>query len=463
MLTYYSYLLIGIIIVFSIGVIYSPYLAIPMLIYLYPIEQMLMRFFPFFREHGPWYNYYTGLVCVVALLVGLKRNGFPKFLLSWHVGVLYGLVLFAWCSYLWSPAPKAAFHALVHFSLEVPLGFLLAMVTLKTVRDYKFVVGAMLVLALITSFMIIFYPVSGISGRSLLVRGGTVLSPSTALMTAIIFSAFIGYKQYSAYKFVALLCLHIIILSSLFFMGARTQFFLSLALVFYGAFIMTRRSAKLIIAVVISLLLFTTLLVGLMGNKPNKIHASSSGRADQMRTWRFSKEGLERGLSQRVAMIKSVASIESPIVGNGIMSWSYQMYGRDEYYYPHNSLAQLYYELGIVGLVLFLIFNWRGVSHGVRALKELTKMSIERSILAMLLCYWIFSFILSLKQETFMSCLGVYYSVGMILASSHGFVKSARGHSIEIQGKISYMRRTTQVCSRLRAVETMCRDQKKYP
>lgn len=84
--------------------------------------------------------------------------------------------------------------------------------------------------------------------------------------------------------------------------------------------------------------------------------------------------------------------------------------------HPHNSLAQAYFELGLAGLVLFLMLLGRGLS-GARGLLAVSRKDpVLRSLVAMTLAYLGFEFLMSLKQATFMAALGFYLSVSMLEA-----------------------------------------------
>ena len=410
-------LTILLIVVLTSSIFFRPCLALPLVISLYAVEQILMRFHPFFQYHPSFYNYFIGVVCSVSILIGVKRNGFPRAFFSLAFFLLFGLLSLSWCSYLWTPAPKAALHALVHFTLEAPLVFLLPIFTIMTKRDYKIIAVATVAFAFLISLLVIFSPVQGISGRCLLVTGGTVLSPATAILTAIVFFVFThNYKGNNLYT-ILYFSIIVVLLFGLFRFGARVQFFLALFVVGVAVFFLVEGIQKIVIVgVVLSSVLIIGLFVSFSGKSISSVY-DNSHIVNKHRSNRFSSDDFLRGLSQRIEMVKLCLTLESPVMGNGVMSWSHKVTGKDEYHYPHNSLAEIYYELGLLGLFLFLAFNYLGVKKGLVFYKMNKNNYFFGKIGLMFLCYWLCAFTLSFKQSTFMAALGIYCSIGMMVAA----------------------------------------------
>ncbi len=84
--------------------------------------------------------------------------------------------------------------------------------------------------------------------------------------------------------------------------------------------------------------------------------------------------------------------------------------------YPHNSLAHVYFEFGVVGLFLFGSILYTG-ARNARVLLARYKNDPElRSLTAAIAAYLAFSFLLSLKQSTFLAAIGIYLSTSMLCA-----------------------------------------------
>lgn len=69
-------------------------------------------------------------------------------------------------------------------------------------------------------------------------------------------------------------------------------------------------------------------------------------------------------------------AIDQPIsfFGKGISSFGYYYLGEDVDIYPHNLLAELYFEIGVVGVLLFLVITWaisRVFAHSIPGLLAL--------------------------------------------------------------------------------------------
>jgi hypothetical protein len=77
-------------------------------------------------------------------------------------------------------------------------------------------------------------------------------------------------------------------------------------------------------------------------------------------------------------------------------------------------VAQVYYELGLIGLTLFLSIIYKSYKLGYENYKKYSD-NLNNQLMALsFLAYLTFSFLLSLKQGTFLSCTGVYIAFGCI-------------------------------------------------
>ena len=127
-----------------------------------------------------------------------------------------------------------------------------------------------------------------------------------------------------------------------------------------------------------------------------------------------SADAFEQGYDDRMLNVKECFTFDKPFAGHGIMAWAYMRFGKDVYMYPHNSVAQVYYELGLIGMVLFLTIIYKSYKLGYVNFKRYSHTQNDKQMALALLAYLSFSFFLSLKQGTFLSCTGVYISFGCI-------------------------------------------------
>ena len=84
--------------------------------------------------------------------------------------------------------------------------------------------------------------------------------------------------------------------------------------------------------------------------------------------------------------------------------------------YPHNSLAHVYFEFGVVGLLLFGSILYIGARNARFLLARYRNEPALRSLVATIAAYLAFSFLLSLKQSTFLAAMGIYLSTSMLCA-----------------------------------------------
>jgi O-antigen ligase len=82
--------------------------------------------------------------------------------------------------------------------------------------------------------------------------------------------------------------------------------------------------------------------------------------------------------------------------------------------YPHNSLAHVYFELGVIGLIPFVALIALTIYHGIGVLRAFARDPVLQKLAGGMLLYFLFSFGLSLKQSTYLAILGFYLSGSMI-------------------------------------------------
>ena len=406
------YLMVSLIGFSVIAIFWKPSFALPLLISSFSLEQLLYRFIPFFNTNIEFYNYFIGAVCILALLAGVYRYGLPS--LSAKITLTFAVLLFlAWVSSFWTPAPNAANSALLHFSLEGTLSILLPLFTIRSRDDFRIIMWVTAIFAVIVSYYIILDPVEGLGARSTLAEGGTVLSPGLLVGTAIIFMAAFEHKDDRRAEYIALPII-LIFLITLTFLGTRGQlaFAFIMAVIIYA--MKYRGYEKKIFSTGAIILLVSFLILQIFPNIGEQIFNNYAASENTAREEHFSSEGVEAGFQARVDMLASTITFDKPVFGHGVMGWAYHDTGHDLYHYPHNSLAQVYFELGLVGLSLFLALIYFAARQGYQVLVSPKFSTEQKQLMITLLCYLAFSFIISLKQETFMSCLGVYMSVAMI-------------------------------------------------
>jgi hypothetical protein len=401
----------------------KPQVVLGLLFGMYAVEQILSRNIPIFAGNQLLYNYFIGIISVLAIVFSVLRSGFPRIMLS-NVVLLFIFLMYSWSSLFWTPAPDAAFHSMIHFTLEGVLGFSLPFFVIRQLKDFNIVITVIAAYGVLVALSLLLFPVEGIAGRVLLIEEGTVLSPANMMGTAMIFVAAIDKEHFGIYsklKYFILLLFAI----GVFISGARTQFFLG---VFLSIAILLSNKAPLKTLITAGIGFSIAALIVTMAFPDlieEQLTVSSSRYA--------SADAFSQGYDDRLLNVKECFTFEKPFTGHGIMGWAYMRFGKDIYMYPHNSVAQVYYELGLIGMVLFLSIIYKSYKLGYSNFKKYSYNQNDKQLVLALLAYLTFSFLISLKQGTFLSCTGVYIAFGCISViysnKKNKQVKISKNHS----------------------------------
>jgi len=382
----------------------KPQLSLGLVFGMYAAEQILIGNVSFFLRNPQLYNYLIGAISVLAIIYSVIRSGMPRIIVSNFV-IFFLLFMFSWMSIVWTSAPNSALSALIHFSFEGLLGFVLPLFVIRKIKDFNLVVIVIAVYGVLVTTSLLLFPIAGVGGRVLLVEGGTVLSPANMMGAAMIFIAAVEERQFGPLiriKFYLLLYFAL----GLFLTGARTQFFVG---VFLSVVILLSDKApiKMLTKVTIGLL-FISVLIGIVFPDFIDQHLASA-------YVRYSSTSeFTDGYEFRLQSIIECFTLDSPIIGHGLMGWAHMKFGEDVYMYPHNSIAQVYYELGVVGMVLFVLIVFKSYKMGYLSYINNTDNGANKKIILSFVSYLTFSFLMSLKQGTFLSATGIYIAFGCI-------------------------------------------------
>jgi hypothetical protein len=393
-----------------------PSVAIGLLISLYAVEQLLAGHLMFMSTFLQAYNFFVGGVCLVAMGIALARFGFPRLPLD-HLIAFTALFIFVCASLAWTPSPILGANWVKHFAAEVPLAILLPLATLRRIDDFGPPIQISILLAVVVAIGVISSPlIATYSGRTYLTEGWTVLSPAEFTAIAFVFVVIID-RKFLGFLAMPRIPIAIILALGTLLSGARGQFLLAIGLA--GAVLLARlykTQAMGIFATIAMVLISIPIAAAVILTDLN----IPSFRASE----RFTKESIGQGLEVRFSHIKSSLTLDKPVFGHGIGGWSYMHNHRDAErselkgltLYPHNSLAQVYYEFGTVGLLLFCSILFIGVRNARFLLARYKNEPGLRSLTTAVTAYFAFSFLLSLKQSTFMAAIGFYLSGSMLCA-----------------------------------------------
>lgn len=373
-----------------------PAVASALFLSMFSLEQVVFAGFAF-RGASWLVNVVVASVCAVLVAVALVRG--RRLQIDWLAIVLVvALVGLTVLSMMWTRSPLAAERALLTFIPGVIVGCLIGASVLNTPDDVRRLISSVILIALLVGVVVLAARVPGIGGRVLIVDQGTVLSPSKFMGFAVI-ALLCSNRWLLPWSMVVRVGMAAFLLGVIFVMGARAQFVFALgigAVAGYFSGVLNGRALGIAGGLAIVGIL-TPLVEVILGGE--QIEAVSR---------RYTTESIGEGWRVRYDMIMSCLTLSAPIFGHGVMDWAYHVSQRDQYLYPHNSLAQLYFEVGLVGLSLFAAILVRAGMAGKVLLKRFPLNSNWYGAALVLVAYLAYEFLISQKQETFMACLGLY-------------------------------------------------------
>jgi O-antigen ligase len=411
-----AYIVLALIVIAILWTPVRPSIAVGLFIAMYGSEQVLAASIPSIANDSALFNFIIGGVGAIAIATSIFRYGLPR--LPFELLVAFSIFFFLiGMSLAWTTGPILGSYWVTHFAAEIPLAILLPITTIRRFEDLKPLAIVLILLSLCVALGVVASPIiSSYSGRTYLNEGGTVLSPAELTGLALIFACVLDGRFLGVLRGLRIPIAVVLALGTL-LSGARGQFLLAVGLV--TLVLVARRYSNFVagIAFTIGLLLIAVPIAFVVIFSDL---ALPSFRASE----RFTEDSLRAGLELRFEMIEKSITLESPIFGNGVGSWS-KMHNQIDSIpanleaatlHPHNSLAQVYYELGIVGLLIFL---WI-LSIGIRLCLRLYALHANdpplRSTIALAACYFVYSFLLSMKQSTFLAAIGIYLSIALLCA-----------------------------------------------
>jgi hypothetical protein len=397
-----------------IWTVIRPSVAIGLLISLYAVEQILAGRFPSLTIHTQTYNFFIGGVCLVAMVSAVVRFGLPRPPLD-YLGPFAALFFFVCASLAWTPSPILGTHLVKHFAAEISFAILLPIVTLRSADDFRPPIQVSILLAAIVALGVISSPlIESYTGRTHLAEGWTVLSPAEFTSIAFLFVAILERRFLGVLATFRLPIVVILALGTL-LSGARGQFLLAIGIA--GAIRLAglyRTQLTGILATIVMALISLPIAYFVIITDVN----IPSFRASE----RFTAESIGQGFEVRLSFIRESLTLDSPVFGHGVGAWSYMhnrvdvkpSQKRDRILYPHNSLAEVYFEFGTVGLLIFCWILYIGARNARFLSVRYNDEPELRSLAAAISAYFIYSFLLSLKQSTFLAAIGLYLSISML-------------------------------------------------
>jgi len=135
---------------------------------------------------------------------------------------------------------------------------------------------------------------------------------------------------------------------------------------------------------------------------------------------RFGLAEIQKGIMDRVEMIKVSLKgwANSPILGTGPGDFAVQMEGANIMRYPHNVILEVLNELGLIGLIPYLVLLY----YGFRSMKLLSRPELDGSRFKMyaviVLGVFVYHFIQSFKGGSYAGSNIFYLSWGAVIGAA---------------------------------------------
>jgi len=334
------------------------------------------------------------------MLMSIFRYRLPR--IDWlKLLVLFALIGYSGFSIIWSRAPISASTAIYQYALEVGLAIGVATILMRSKRSFHQLVLPTIALAVFVAITFLVSPEAKAGGRLGILAEATVLSPAKFIGIGLILALACNDAQVRLPGIIRLATI-VLFLIALFVLGARAQLAFALLSGVLAGFL-TGRLGKLVLIGTFAAGFFGLVFWAFGVTLSTDIFDAALGSG------RYTIESVGSGLSGRLDNILSCFTLDSPVLGHGLLDWAYERTGRDTYVYPHNSIAQVYYELGLIGLGLFSYLVFIGFYLAYRGSNHLRPKNVLQQVYTILLTLLLFEFLVSLKQGTFMNCLGVYF------------------------------------------------------
>ncbi len=322
--------------------------------------------------------------------------------------VIYGVfLLLMLLTYPLTNAPGGAVKKLLIFGVMTPFCILIPSLYLQRLRDVHSLLVFLFGWGVLAAVMTLFFGVNVVEDT-----GATRMSAgyaSTLLVTSIVANgAIASLASLMRANKLPLLFVPVAVLVFV-YTGTRGPVVLMLVPILYILFVMRLKRIWIPSALFPILALIFLYLIRLMD--------VSAGMT------RFG--AMSEGVSGRMAMINEVmhgSSTFDLIIGGGVGNTSYILTGRDEWAYPHNSVVEVWAELGLLGLFLLCwLFGWFSIA-ALRLRSECREHLRTLIPVAILAGIGIFAILGSLKMNSFFACFDVWFFIAATLVCRQRFV-----------------------------------------
>lgn len=308
------------------------------------------------------------IIYLLLLLGGISYlffsgNQIPKLRSNMSNYYIYVFIILIILSYILSPAivKPYAFNKFIStvITIAIPLTVLLFAPTI-TKSDIQIIINSIIVTSTVVSLIVLLSAMTegGImSGSYFLVRISVGLINEIWLARLLSLSIiFVFAKDFRIPSFYKLLLILIMIIA-LFFTGSKIMiYFLPLVLLIY---LLRNLSMRNIVATVTIVFIVGLLLSFILSNFDTnalllRFGLQSNTISQRIILFRMSLDSYTKG------------NIISYLFGNGFGTVPYSLFLPDERIYPHNIIIEILYELGIVGVFIFIFSIFKIIFNSVK-------------------------------------------------------------------------------------------------
>lgn len=337
----------------------------------------------------------TGLL-IFALMFVCK-----KFIKHHHLGVIFFLFLFTvWVIFSSTYTTSSHYYLIKLIKIgQIWAAFLAGYyIVIKNREIYflKIMILLSIIIGAIYTFGVIYFALANKNWDEI-----TAAYLGISLLCSFAFTALIVFNK-RLFKPLTLIVLIVISLITMFGSGGRGGILFS-AISFIAYAVFERKNSKQIYSGV----LVITLAIVVAYNLSDEIKLLFE-RSIYRLSFLFSEEK-GNSVNQRFELINFTLNkiADNPIFGYGLGSFSKEYYNIDGRYYPHNIILEIWFELGLIGLIIF----------GILLLLLFIKFDVKKNIVyIILLLPPLFN---SLKSLDFTEHRLMFFCFGMILSLSN--------------------------------------------
>lgn len=380
------------------------------------IKTILMIYVPVFRSID-----YT-VLCASLLLIIMafyffKNRGELFALLNMPVMFFFLLCIFllfgaAYTSapaYGWAKSTKVA--TLGSIALLSPLFMILNFKKLNEFIVILFVAGLIIAVGTVIAPHAAFYRTSAELRGSFL--EADPLESASKIGIALIIAFYYCIFNISSVKIKFILFISIpLLLLGIVLTGSRGPLFGAI-ICFFAVFVLARKNLH-----VISVALTFILIISAIFYIFIKLPEEQTQRITNMFKGKYEAgQAVETRSGPFGWVIKN--SLKSPVWGNGTGSFAMDYGGADERLYPHNVVLELFYENGIIGLALFLIFLWLVFKRWLMSRQYALQRNLPQiaRIVDLFGLLAFFNFMQSMKSSDINGNRFFFFTCGLILAT----------------------------------------------